>query len=296
MRYSQVHADTSFQFPAFCIKVEEKKLWARMITLKKVKTVYTCTSCETPHAKWQGFCNGCGERGTLKEEISRGESKQTKPRVAKSTIPVKRLLDTSSSKSDRLVTSISEFNRVMGGGIVKDSLSIITAVPGAGKSTLLLQVSQDLASKGFKVLYASGEESESQIKNRAERILPSIHENIWIHSDTSMNNVLGIIESIDPDIIIVDSIQTFVLEEFPSRPGSPTQTMECANAMLKMAKSAERPRAVIMVGLNYKELIKRLILLNRMSIIPYIIRGRTAIRFYPIIFLLIKLYNHHRIR
>lgn len=225
----------------------------RMIRLKKVKTVYICSSCETQHPKWQGFCNGCGERGTLREETSGGESKQTKPRVAKTNVAVKRLLDTNSSKSDRLVTSISEFNRVMGGGIVKDSLSIITAVPGAGKSTLLLQVSQDLASKGYKILYASGEESESQIKNRAERILPSIHENIWIHSDTSMNNVLGIIEAVDADIVIIDSIQTFVLEEYPSRPGSPTQTMECANAMLKVAKSAERPRAVMMVGQMTKD-------------------------------------------
>lgn len=246
-------ADTSFLFPVFCINVKVTMEGTRMINLKKVKTVYTCTSCETQHVKWQGFCNGCGERGTLKEETTGGESKQTKPRVATNTVAVKRLVETSSSKSDRMVTSISEFNRVMGGGIVKDSLSIITAVPGAGKSTLLLQVSQDLASKGFKVLYASGEESESQIKNRAERILPSIHENIWIHSDTSMNNVLGIIESVDADIIIIDSIQTFVLEEYPSRPGSPTQTMECANAMLKVAKNAERPRAVFMVGQMTKD-------------------------------------------
>lgn len=224
-----------------------------MSKLKKVKTYYTCSSCGYQHPKWQGFCNGCGTRGTLKEEVSGTESKQTKPQASKNIISVKRLIETSSSKSDRIITSISEFNRVMGGGIVKDSLSIITAVPGAGKSTLLLQVSQDIASKGYKVLYASGEESESQIKNRAERILPTIHENIWIHSNTSMNDVLGIIDEIDPDIVIIDSIQTFVLDEFPSRPGSPTQTMECANAMLKIAKSSERPRAVIMVGQMTKD-------------------------------------------
>lgn len=225
----------------------------RMSELKKVKSFFTCSNCGYQHPKWQGFCNGCGERGTLIEEISGAESKQTKPQAIKSTISVKRLVETSSSKSDRIITSISEFNRVMGGGIVKDSLSIITAVPGAGKSTLLLQVSQDIATKGYKVLYASGEESESQIKNRAERILPSIHENIWIHSSVSMNEVLGIIEDIDPDVIIIDSIQTFVLEEYPSRPGSPTQTMECANAMMRTAKNAERPRAVIMVGQMTKD-------------------------------------------
>lgn len=141
----------------------------------------------------------------------------------------------------------------MGGGIVKDSLTIITAQPGAGKSTLLLQVSQDVANQGYKVLYASGEESESQIKTRAERILPTVHKNIWIYSSTVMNNVLGAIDEVDPDIIIVDSIQTFALEEYSSRPGSPTQSMECANELLKVAKNPDRPRAVIMVGQMTKD-------------------------------------------
>lgn len=136
---------------------------------------------------------------------------------------------------------------------MRDSLTIITAVPGAGKSTLLLQISEDVAEQGYKVLYASGEESDSQIKNRAERILPSIHDNVWVHSDTSLNNVLSCIDQIDPDIIIIDSIQTFVLEEYPSRPGSPTQTMECATALLKVAKDAKRPRAIIMVGQMTKD-------------------------------------------
>jgi DNA repair protein RadA/Sms len=220
----------------------------------KRKTVYICSNCGHHHPKWQGRCNYCQEWSTLEEtEIGGSQSKQPLVQATKRNVSVKRLTETASSKSDRIITSISEFNRVMGGGIVKDSLSIITAVPGAGKSTLLLQVSQDIASQGFKVLYASGEESESQIKNRAERVLPNIDSNIWIYSDTSMNNVLGAIEQIDPDVVIIDSIQTFVLEEFPSRPGSPTQTMECATAMLKVAKSPERPRAVIMVGQMTKE-------------------------------------------
>lgn len=223
--------------------------------MKKNKTIYICSSCGHQHHRWQGFCNSCGDRSTLieKEEMSTTASKQVQPQSQPVTKPIKRLIETSSSKSDRYVTSISEFNRVMGGGIVKDSLSIITAVPGAGKSTLLLQISQDLASKGYKVLYASGEESESQIKSRAERILPNIHENIWIHSETNMNQVLGVIDAVDPDIVIIDSIQTFALDEYPSRPGSPTQTMECANALLKVAKNPNRPRAVMMVGQMTKD-------------------------------------------
>ncbi len=137
----------------------------------------------------------------------------------------------------------------MGGGIVKDSITIITAKPGAGKSTLLLQVADDVSSKGYKVIYASGEESDSQIKSRADRILNKINENIWIVSDTSLNNVVDSINEIDPDLIIVDSIQTFTLEEYlPSRAGSPTQTMECANELRRIAKNDDKPRAVILVG------------------------------------------------
>lgn len=109
----------------------------------------------------------------------------------------------------------------MGGGIVRDSITILTAKPGAGKSTLLLQVANDLANMDYRVLYASGEESESQIKNRADRIIDKINPNVWVISDNSMDNVLELVEEIDPDLIIIDSIQTFTLEDFPnSRAGS----------------------------------------------------------------------------
>ncbi len=219
----------------------------------KKKTIYKCTSCGHEHPKWQGKCNQCHEWSTLAEVEVGGKEAISRPKVLKGVSSVKRLVETSSSQSDRLVTTINEFNRVMGGGIVKDSLTIITAQPGAGKSTLLLQVSQDVANQGYKVLYASGEESESQIKTRAERILPTVHKNIWIYSSTVMNNVLGAIDEVDPDIIIVDSIQTFALEEYSSRPGSPTQSMECANELLKVAKNPDRPRAVIMVGQMTKD-------------------------------------------
>jgi DNA repair protein RadA/Sms len=114
-------------------------------------------------------------------------------------------------------------------------------------------VADDITAKGYKVLYASGEESESQIKNRAERILSKINNDIWVVSDSNMNNVLHSIEEIDPDLIIIDSIQTFALEEYSSRPGSPTQTMECANELLKIAKNGQKPRAVIMVGQMTKD-------------------------------------------
>ncbi len=221
--------------------------------MAKKKNVYICSSCGFEHPKWQGSCNNCREWNTLIEDVVGGPSEQKQITVKKN-VSIKRLTETISQNSDRIVTSYNEFNRVMGGGIVRDSLTIITAVPGAGKSTLLLQISNDVASKGCKVLYASGEESESQIKRRAERILPNhIHEEVWVYSDNSLNHVLGCIEEVDPDLIIIDSIQTFVLDEYPSRPGSPTQTMECATALLKVAKDSSRPRAVMMVGQMTKD-------------------------------------------
>lgn len=218
--------------------------------MKKKKPVFICSSCGHQHPKWQGFCNSCGNSGSLEEMAS---EKNTATKVSRGVVSVKRLSEAQSHNSDRIVTDIGEFNRVMGGGIVRDSITIITAKPGAGKSTLLLQVAQDIAQKGYTVLYASGEESDSQIKRRAERILTKIEDNIWVHSDTSMNNVLAYIDEIEPDVIIIDSIQTFALEEYNSRPGSPTQTMECSNELLKVAKNSNKPRAVIMVGQMTKE-------------------------------------------
>jgi DNA repair protein RadA/Sms len=219
--------------------------------MAKQKTKFLCTDCGYETPKWLGKCPGCQAWNSLVEETENVSTQKTIT-TAKN-ISVKRLADTMSHNSDRVITKYNEFNRVMGGGIVKDSLTIITAVPGAGKSTLLMQISDDIAKQGLKVLYASGEESESQIKRRAERILPSIEDNLWVISDNSMNNVLGCIEQIDPDLIIIDSIQTFVLDEYPSRPGSPTQTMECATALLKVAKNDKKPRAVIMVGQMTKD-------------------------------------------
>ena len=221
--------------------------------MAKVKQVYVCTSCGQVYSKWQGRCDGCKEWNTIIEQSPEPVKRVGGATRAKGSIATKRLIDVSGTSSERIVTSISEFNRVMGGGIVKDSMTIITARPGAGKSTLLLQVAQDVASKGLNVLYASGEESEGQIKNRAERILDSIHPNIWIHSDVSMNNVLTMIEEVDADLIIVDSIQTFIMEEYSSRPGSPVQTMECANALLQVAKGGKKSRAVIVVGQMTKD-------------------------------------------
>jgi DNA repair protein RadA/Sms len=214
----------------------------------KSKTIYKCGNCGYEASKWVGRCPDCNNWNTLEEVLveAKKSGRAAAPRAIKK---IARLKEVKASNSDRIVTGINEFNRVMGGGIVRDSITIITAKPGAGKSTLLLQVAADVAAGGLKVLYVSGEESESQIKSRADRLFESIETGVWVYSDNSMDNVLEVVGQIDPDLLIVDSIQTFVLEGFPgSRAGSPTQTMECANELLKLAKDPSRPRAVFLVG------------------------------------------------
>lgn len=216
----------------------------------KEKKVFQCSECGYKTPKWAGKCPSCGEWNTIEEseEVSNKKSAEKLIQIPKY-FTASKLTEVQSSKSDRIITGIEEFNRVMGGGIVKDSMTILTSPPGGGKSTLTLTISNDVAKQGYHVLYASGEESDSQIKNRADRILEKISERIWILADTSLNRVLGAVEQIDPDLIIIDSIQTFALEEyFPARAGNPTQTMECAGELLKLAKSSQRPRAVIIIG------------------------------------------------
>lgn len=241
----------------------------------KTKIIYRCTECGAESSKWIGKCPDCGNWNTFEEQevVARKASIVASSNGSKKLSS--RLNEIKATNSDRIITGINEFNRVMGGGIVKDSITIITAKPGAGKSTLLLQVADDVATKGLKVLYASGEESESQIKSRADRLFEKTDDNIWVFSDVSMNNVISTIDEIDPDLIIVDSIQTFTLEEnLPSRAGSPTQTMECANQLLRIAKSSKKPRAVIMVGqMNKSEEIAGLRALEHLVDTVLIIEG-----------------------
>lgn len=223
----------------------------------KSKIIYICSECKFEQPKWTGRCPSCGVWNSfLESEVSKKTSSKlsSNSRIISTSKKAQKLSDIKVLNSDRIITDLHEFNRVVGGGIVRDSISILAARPGAGKSTLLLQVAHDISKKGFKVLYASGEESESQIKKRADRVIGEcLEENIWIYSDISLNNVLEVVKEVDPDFIIIDSIQTFVLEEYSSRPGSPIQTMECANELLRIAKNINRPRAVIIVGQMTKE-------------------------------------------
>lgn len=217
--------------------------------MAKKNNIYKCKVCGYEMVGFMGKCPECSSFGSF-EEVTKNEITGKK----RSTGVTQKLKEVQSTNSLRVITSVNEFDRVMGGGIVKDSVTILTAKPGAGKSTLLLQVANRIAEMGLDVLYASGEESASQIKSRADRILKNISDGLHVMSDNSLDNVIEEINRTNPDFIIVDSIQTFTLEAYqPSRAGSPTQTMECAYELVRIAKDNKSPKIVFIVGQMTKD-------------------------------------------
>ncbi len=214
--------------------------------MAKIKKAYECKSCGHTQPVWAGKCPECGAWGTM-TEVAVKESKASKAAVI-SNKQAKKLNTIEVNQDHRLTSDFEEFDRAVGGGLVRDSVSILTARPGAGKSTLLLQLSKSYADRGLRVLYVSGEESDSQIKSRADRIMDKLPENVWILSTNSMDTAINEIRNIDADIIFLDSIQTFTLAEFDNKAGSPTQTIEVANKAVELAKDESRKRAVIMIG------------------------------------------------
>lgn len=214
--------------------------------MAKVKKAYECKNCGHTQNVWAGQCPSCKKWGSL-IEVTVKDTKGKAPQILDDK-DAKKLKDIEINESERIHSAYEEFDRAVGGGLVRDSVSILTARPGAGKSTLLLQLSNSYAKSGLKVLYVSGEESESQIKSRAQRIMDSEPDNLWILSTNSMDLAIKEIKKIDADIIILDSIQTFSLQEFDNKQGSPTQTIEVAGAAVNLAKNPDKKRAFIMVG------------------------------------------------
>lgn len=214
----------------------------------KLKKMYVCSSCGENHVAWSGKCSSCGSWNTLFEDIVDVATDKNILKIVKESKRADKLKDISIDSSDRIVTGIDEFDRTIGGGIVKDGVTILAAKPGAGKSTLLLKISENLANRNYKVLYISGEESVSQIKQRSVRIMKDIPEEIYIISTNSMDAAIFEIDRINPDIIFLDSIQTLALNEFSQRAGSPTQTVECANKIVEICKNPKNPKAAIMIG------------------------------------------------
>lgn len=211
------------------------------------RTVYKCNNCGETQIAWSGKCPVCDSWNSLEEFEVEKKSRKASSKL-KEKVSSKKLREVSIDSSQRILTGIEEFDRTIGGGLVRDSVSILTAKPGVGKSTLLLELADKLSQKGHKILYISGEESESQIKQRALRIMEDISDNIYIIATNSLDSALTEVEKINPDIVFLDSIQTITLAEYPQRAGSPTQTIECANAFVNMCKNPLRPRAGIIIG------------------------------------------------
>ena len=181
--------------------------------MAKPKITYKCNSCGQTFSKWAGKCSVCNEWNTIEEIIETTNNKLTSSSKLISTAKAIKLKDVVSRKDDRIILNDSEIDRMFGGGIVKDSVNIISAPPGAGKSTFAMLLSGKLSKLGYSVLYASGEESETQIKNRALRVLkPEMMENLYLIADKyrRLETVLESIKDINPDFIVLDSIQTSV--------------------------------------------------------------------------------------
>lgn len=212
--------------------------------MAKIKTSYICSECGFESPKWYGKCPSCGEWNTLNEELN---SQQTKNSFSNSFSTVNQVLaldDICGENDERIPTKIEEFDRVLGGGIVKGSLVLLSGDPGIGKSTILLQICQNLGSKGQKILYVSGEESANQIKLRAVRIGVTTN-NLFILSQTDLAKIVECIKAEKPDIVIIDSIQTMVYEQVNSSAGSITQVRECTNVFMHTAKGLGIPIFIV---------------------------------------------------
>jgi DNA repair protein RadA/Sms len=216
--------------------------------LAKTKSAYFCQSCGYESAKWLGRCPSCNEWNTFVEEIT--EKAGAKVPSWKTTSGTQRLNkptkvdEIRTVNEERILTGDQELDRVLGGGLVAGSVILIGGEPGIGKSTLMLQLALNISGK--KVLYVSGEESEQQIKMRAERITPQPKANCYILTETSTQNIFKQIESLDPDIMIIDSIQTLHSAHIDSTPGSVSQVRECTAELLRFAKETDTP--VFLIG------------------------------------------------
>lgn len=214
--------------------------------MSKIKTTFFCQNCGAQYSKWQGQCNSCKEWNTIVEEIIQKEDKKDwksspSPDSKRVSKPLK-IHEIDSVEEIRMDTRDGELNRVLGGGIVPGSLILLGGEPGIGKSTLLLQISLKLP---YKTLYVSGEESQKQIKMRAERINP-LNDSCYILTETKTQNIFKQIEAIEPEIVIIDSIQTLHTDYIESSAGSISQIRETTAELIKFAKETNIP--VILIG------------------------------------------------
>jgi len=213
--------------------------------MAKMKSVYICSDCGYETLRWMGKCPNCNEWNTLNEEVVQQVKKGVVSTYAGSGSVIKTYTLNAIEETDeyRYKTGLSELDRVLGGGIVRGSLVLLGGEPGAGKSTILLQIS-DFISKNMSVLYVSGEESVRQIKLRAKRLNVN-SDNLFLASDNNVINICKTIQDAKPAVVIIDSIQTMVLDTITSSAGSVTQVRECTNTIMCTAKSEEIPIFIV---------------------------------------------------
>ena len=204
--------------------------------MAKAKTVFFCTNCGNETPKWMGRCPGCGAYNTMEEHIEKPTAVgKGKTAVTGMIRKPQKLSQLDTESESRFSTGMGELDRVLGGGAVAGSLVLVGGAPGIGKSTLLLQICNSLCA-GRKVLYVSGEESERQLKLRADRLGVS-PEDLYILSETRLSDIMESVEETQPDILIVDSIQTLYNDENDSSPGSVSQVKDCTMTMMQLSKT-----------------------------------------------------------
>ena len=208
--------------------------------MSKSKSVFICQSCGQESPKWTGKCSGCNEWNTLEEQLhNSSKSKQTLYEVqTKKAIPVSSINENSAI---RLLTNDEEFNRVVGGGLVSGSVTLLAGEPGIGKSTLTLKLALSL---NKTVLYVTGEESAEQIKLRAKR-LKDENKQCYVLNESKLENIISEAEKLFPELLIIDSVQTLSINEIDSVQGSTTQIRHCAEVLIKYAKTKQLPTLII---------------------------------------------------
>ncbi|PRR80917.1 DNA repair protein RadA [Clostridium vincentii] len=214
--------------------------------MAKIKSVFTCQQCGYESVGLLGKCPSCAAWNSFVEEV-KDDSTVIKNKIIKSILPEnmpKNISEIKSGENERFKTNLKELDRVLGGGIVKGSLTLISGDPGIGKSTLLLQTANNIASYYGKVLYISGEESEEQIKIRGDR-LGAAANNLFIVSETNLDTIEAYIEKIQPVFVVIDSIQTMYKEEVTSAPGSVSQVRECSNQLMRIGKKSNIPLFIV---------------------------------------------------
>ena len=215
--------------------------------MARTKTVHRCTECGWSSPKWAGRCGGCDEWNTLVEELDvRGEAPSVEP-PSSSPSRIADVIDVSTAARP---TGLPEVDRVLGGGFVPGSVTLVGGEPGIGKSTLLLQLVGATAAAGVTSLYVSGEESAGQVRSRADR-LGAVQDALWLVSETALPHIMTHIEKVQPEIVVIDSIQTLHDPNLGSAPGSVAQVRECANRLVTHAKA--HGTTVLLVGHVTKE-------------------------------------------